>query len=138
MPTTTPNSKFTKNFEDWFTLKPKLDSQIHQPQLVKQGNIWWCSVGENIGAEISGKGKSFSRPVIIHTKLSKYTFLVIPCSTQIKKGSWFVSFFHKSKQMVAVLSQIKIVDYRRLENKIGDIDDKDYQDIKTAFNNLYS
>ena len=40
--------------------------------------------------------------------------------------------------MVAVLSQIKVVDYRRLENKIGDIDDKDYWDIKTAFTNLYS
>ena len=127
-----------KNFLDWFTLKPKIHDSNHQPQLVKEGNIWWCSIGQNIGTEIYGKGKNFSRPVIIHTKLSRYTFLVIPCSTQIKEGSWFVSFCHQNKQMVAILSQIKIVDYRRLENKIGDVDDKDYQDIKKAFVKLYS
>ena len=36
----TQSPEYMKNFEDWFELKPKLDSQNHQPQLVKQGNIW--------------------------------------------------------------------------------------------------
>jgi mRNA interferase MazF len=129
--------EYTKKYTEWFNLKPKIDLKSNQPQFVKEGNLWWCNMGENIGSEINGKGKNFSRPVIIHTKLSKYTFLVIPCSTQIKEGSWFVKFIHQSKEMIAVLSQIKIIDYRRLENKIGDLDEKDYTDIKNAFLNLY-
>ena len=63
--------------------------------------------------------------------------MVIPCSTQAKEGSWFAKFNHKSKEMVACLHQAKVIDYRRLHNSMGNIDDKDFGDIKTAFKKLY-
>jgi mRNA interferase MazF len=129
---------FKKNFADWFDLKPKMDIQNHQPPLVHEGEIWWCRVGENIGTEISGKGDIFARPVVIHTKLSKYCYLVIPCSTSDKQGSWFVSFVHAKIPQIAVLSQSKVVDYRRLKNKLGALDQKDFDKICKGFEKLYS
>ena len=67
-----------KDFLRWFKLKPKLDNRNHKPPLISEGQIWWCHLGENIGTEINGKGKSFTRPVIIFKKLSQFTFLAIP------------------------------------------------------------
>jgi mRNA interferase MazF len=135
---------FFKNFLNWFSLKPKLDKYNHKPPFVKEGQIWWCALGENIGTEISGKSQKFTRPVIIYTKLSKYTFLGIPTTTQLfdqngneRNGSWYQKIAINHKKMLAVLSQIRIVDYRRLDKLLAEIDPKDFELIKTAFNSLY-
>ncbi len=134
----TQKPNFIKNFLDWFTLKPKLDQNNHKPPLVEEGNLWWCHLGENIGTEISGKGEKFTRPVIIFKKISRYTFLVIPTSTQIKTGSWFVFFVHQNIDMVACLHQIRVIDYRRLFNKKGFLEEKDFEKIKQGFIDFYA
>ena len=86
---------FIKNFQDWFSLKPKLDNNNHKPPFVSERDIWWCHLGENIGTEISGKSKKFTRPVIIFKKLSHHTFFFFPAYTKIKSGSWYFSFLYK-------------------------------------------
>jgi mRNA interferase MazF len=128
---------FFKKFLEWFSLKPKLDDRNHKPPLVSEGQIWWCHLGENIGTEISGKSQQFTRPVIICKKLSRYTFLVIPTSTQLKVGSWFVFFTHKKIEMVACLHQIRVIDYRRLQSLIGEMEGDDFGKIKNSFKHLY-
>jgi mRNA-degrading endonuclease toxin of MazEF toxin-antitoxin module len=127
-----------KNFLDWFSLKPTLDNRNHKPPLVEEGNIWWCHLGKNIGTEINGKSVQFTRPVIIFKKISRFTFLVVPASTQIKTGSWFVFFNHKNIDMVACLHQIRVVDYRRLSNKKGKLNDEDFTKIIEGFNHFYA
>lgn len=117
---------FFKNFLDWFQLKPKLDNLNHKAPFVSEGQIWWCHLGENIGTEISGKSDKFTRPAIIYKKISKYTFLVIPTSTKIKTGSWFVFFTHQNKERVACLHQVRVIDYKRLQTLIGKIDSEDF------------
>ena len=129
--------KFIKNFQDWFSLKPKLDENNHRPPFVSERDLWWAHLGENIGTEISGKSNRYTRPVIVFRKLSNYTFLIIPTSTKIKSGSWFANFVHKNTNMMACLHQIKVIDYRRLQNKIGRIDIKDFKQIKNQFKKLY-
>jgi len=128
---------FIKNFQDWFFLKPKLDNNNHKPPFVSERDFWWAHLGENIGTEISGKSNRYTRPVIIFKKLSPHTFLIIPTSTKIKSGSWFVHFIHKELNMVACLHQIRVIDYRRLQNKIGRIDINDTKKIKTQSKKLY-
>jgi mRNA interferase MazF len=129
---------FIKNFLDWSIIKPKLDIQNHKPSMVQERDFWWCYFGENIGVEISGKSIQFTRPAIIYKKLSAFTFLVIPCSTKIKDGTWFIKFTHNTITQVAILSQIRIIDYRRLKNKIGRLDDNDFNEITNGFDSLYS
>ena len=57
-----------KRFLDWIGIKEKLDAHEHQPPLITEGDLWWCAVGENVGIEVSGKSKDFTRPVIILKK----------------------------------------------------------------------
>lgn len=46
-----------KAFDDWNELKKKLDQNWRQPY-VHHREVWWCSLGQNIGAEIDGKNES--------------------------------------------------------------------------------
>jgi mRNA interferase MazF len=126
-----------KNFPDWFKKKPKLDALKHKPPFVKERDLWWCHLGENIGTEINGKGRKFNRPAIIFKKLSQFTFLVIPVSTKIKTGTWFIPFTYQGIDMVSCLQQIRITDYRRLDNKVGELSKNDFQSVKQGFDDLY-
>lgn len=126
-----------KRFLPWIGLKAKLHETEHKPPLVSEGDIWWASVGENVGSEINGKSDLFSRPVVILKKLSHGFYFVVPTTTQERKGSWFVAFRQKEKTMVACLHQARAIDYRRLSSKLGTIDDEDFGRVKTGFSALY-
>ena len=130
------NPTFLKNFLDWFNVKPKVDLSNHQPPLIEEGNIWWCRIGENIGTKISGKGREYTRPVVIHTKFSRYLFLVIPLTTKLfhlngksKEGDYYVKVIQNKVEMLACLNQVRVVDYRRFKNKLGDLDEVDFLNI---------
>ena len=126
-----------KKFLEWIGLKEQLHKKEHEPPLVSKGEIWWASIGENVGSEINGKSALFSRPVIIFKKLSHGFYLIIPTTTQIRVGSWYVGFRQQGKDMVACLHQIKTIDYRRLSSKLGRLDDTDFSRIKGGFDTLY-
>ena len=126
-----------KRFLEWIGLKEKLHNKNHRPPLVSQGDIWWASVGENVGSEINGKNDLFSRPAIIFKKLAHGFYFVIPTTTQLKEGTWYVRFRQQEKEMVACLHQARAIDYRRLSSKLGTMDDEDFARVKNGFNSLY-
>ncbi len=126
-----------KQFFEWIGLKERLHNIEHKPPLVSQGDIWWVSIGENVGSEVNGKSKLFSRPVIIFKKLAHGFYFVIPTTTQVRDGSWYVKFRQQERDMVACLHQSRAIDYRRLSSKLGTLDDEDYSRIKEGFRTLY-
>src|SRR3989338_2093542 len=126
-----------KRFLEWIKLKEKLHGNASRPPLFKEGEIWWASVGENIGSEINGKSKLFSRPVIIFKKLSANTFLGIPTSSLDKNGSWYIQVHVHDVSSVAILSQIRILDYKRLSTKMGRLHTDDFKRVKAGLKKLY-
>jgi len=127
-----------KRFLEWIGLKEILHERAHKPPLVSQGDIWWASIGENIGSEINGKSHQFSRPVIIFKKLAHGFYFVVPTTTQPKTGSWFVQFKQKDRTMYASLHQARAIDYRRLYSKLGSLDETDQSRVREAFQRLYT
>lgn len=126
-----------KRFLEWIKIKSGLDKKEHAPPLFKEGEIWWCHFGENIGTEMNGKGDAFTRPIIILKKYDRYSFLAVPLTTQSKEGTWYFTFTHNQKNQTAVLSQIRVVNYKRLKELIGKMDSTDYDNIKKAFLDLH-
>ncbi len=126
-----------KRFLEWIKLKEKLHGGVHNPPLFRQGEVWWVSIGENIGTEINGKSKLFSRPVLVYKKLGTNSFLGIPMTSQIKEGSWYVQIKLFDKISIILLHQMKVFDYRRLSSKLGQIDDEDFRKVKAGFTYLY-
>ncbi len=126
-----------KRFLEWIGLKERLHDIASKPPLVSQGDIWWASIGENIGSEVNGKSTLFSRPVIIFKKLAHGFYFVIPTTTKIHEGTWYVKFRQQEREMVACLHHARAIDYRRLSSKLGTLDDEDYFRIKSGFSSLY-
>lgn len=120
-----------KNFQEWILLKEKLHFNNSRPK-IKERDIWWCSFGENIGVEINGKGRLFSRPVYVYKKLGRYGFIGVPLTSKIKTGSWYVAFVFQGKTQTAVLSQVRTFSVARLSNRMGKLDETDAKKIKGA------
>ena len=119
-----------KRFEIWIRLKEKLHIIEHRSPFFKENEIWWASLGENIGSEINGKGSLFSRPVLIIKKLSHTTFLGIPMTTRNKEGTWYSKISSGDKTATANLSQIRMFDHRRLSSKLGEISEKEIARVR--------
>ena len=125
-----------KDFKLWFVKKETLHSLEHKPPYFNEREIWWCSVGENIGNEINGKNDYFRRPVLIIKKLSKYSFIGVPLTTKEKSGSWYVEITHNNQKNIVVVSQIRNLDYRRLDKKMATLDTVNFDNVATAIHNL--
>ena len=119
----------------WNEVKKELDS-LDNKVFFKEREIFWMSIGENIGFEQNGKGEIFSRPVLIVKKFSKNIFYGIPLSTKIKEGSFFYAFTFQSKMSNALLVQGRLFDSKRLENKMGMIDKDEFKRLKIKLREL--
>lgn len=126
---------FIKNFLDWFSLKPKLD-RLEQRPLFQEREVWNCHWGSNIGFELDGKNDKFIRPILVLKKLTHNTFLGIPLTTKLKNGTWYVKSTVKNKEGRYIISQIRMVDSKRLYNKIEQIPDEEFFKVKTRFINF--
>src|SRR3989344_7364268 len=118
-----------KRFLEWVGLKEKLHEQKHRPPLFKEGEIWWCYMGENVGIEMNGKGERFTRPIFIFKKYDKYSFLGLPLTTKVKLGSWYVSVIFSGKNQTIVLSQGRVFDYRRFKEKMGELEEHETKKV---------
>jgi UDP-N-acetylglucosamine 1-carboxyvinyltransferase len=126
-----------KRFLEWLGLKEKLHSVYRKPPLVSEGDIWWTSMGENIGREINGKNEKFSRPVLIFKKLSKELYVVIPFTSQQHTGSWYVPYKFGKKNMYACLHQVRSIDYRRFYTRLTQMGSEDFYQVQKGFASLY-
>lgn len=130
-------AEIIKRFLEWIKIKEKLHSKEHKPPLFKEGEIWWSYFGENVGTEMNGKGDSLTRPVIILKKYDRFSFLAVPLTTQGKDGTWYFTFIHNQKKQTAVLSQARLLNYKRLKELVGKLDSVDYENIKKAFLSIH-
>ena len=120
-----------KDFESWHGLKQKLDTRNKAP-IFHEREIWWCSMGVNIGFEVYGKGNIFTRPVLILKKFSKSTFLGVPLSTKIKNSEYYHPITFKGKTSSAVFDQIRIMDAKRLADIIIKLPENQFEKIRNA------
>jgi mRNA interferase MazF len=126
-----------KYFTKWIRVKENIDTRNPEPPLVDERDVWWASVGENVGTEINGKSSLFTRPVIILKKLTRKTFLCIPTTSKQHEGTWYVKIRLGEKEMYACLHQIRVLDYKRFYSRIGQLDTRNFSRVREGFVNLY-
>ncbi|PCI25772.1 hypothetical protein COB57_01015 [Candidatus Peregrinibacteria bacterium] len=125
-----------KNFQKWNALKIQTDKK-QKVLYFHSRQIWFASLGENIGFEQSGKGDMFLRPIVILKKFNKQVLWALPLSTNIKHGKYYYPIQDSGGKMaVAILSQIKLIDAKRLCYRIGYIKTDEFFGIKKAIVNL--
>lgn len=125
-----------KHFEEWIKIKENVHFTGRIPD-IREGEVWWCAIGENVGVEINGKSDVFSRPVLVMKKLSRYGFLGVPLTSREHNGNWYIAFVFKNKKQFASLAQIRVFSVSRLYKKMGMIPESDLRIIKNGFRSLY-
>lgn len=119
-----------KNFQKWHNEKTIVHNSKERP-FFHNREIWFCSLGENIGFEQDGNGDDFLRPVIIIKKFNNEIFWCIPLTTKTKTSDHYHSFnFNKNEISTAILSQLRLLDAKRLQYKIGTISKEDFEEVK--------
>ena len=123
-------SLFQDEFDKWNSLKKNLDKKEEIIQFY-QGNVYFMSIGRNVGYESLGKNELFLRPILVYKKLSKTTFLGIPLTSKIKEGSYYFSFSYKKDVIsTAMLNQMRVFDIRRSEYLSGKINKNTYENLE--------
>jgi mRNA interferase MazF len=126
-----------KRFLEWIGLKERLHTAEHKPPFFREGELWWCHVGENIGNEINGKGDHFTRPIYIFKKYDRYSMLGLPLTTKEKDGTWYAPIEFRGQKQRVVLSQGRVFDYRRLKEKMGELGDGERTQIREMYFTLH-
>ncbi len=125
-----------KDFDKWNDRKISIDSnkKFNHP---KEKEIWWCSVGMNVGTEIYGKGDDYTRPVLIINAEIGEAFIGIPLTSKLKNGKYSCIIRSNDKLGTALVSQIRNFDKRRLTKKIGRVMERDYKKVLDCLLSLY-
>ena len=124
-----------KNFLNWHCLKKKIH-ESPKSLYFHEREIWFCSLGLNVGYEQDGWHNNFERPVLILKKFNQRIFLAIPLTSKNKKGKYYYQFTYKNKKYSAILSQLRLLDSKRLSRKIRVLPKLDFEIIKKGIKKL--
>lgn len=101
---------YYKDFDGWNTKKKGLESSQARSPYIKERDIWWVSVGVNLGFEEDGKNGNYVRPILIVKKFNNV----------VTMGGNSVS---------VLISQMRVFSSKRLQNKLGELDQGDYKRV---------
>lgn len=123
-----------QEFDRWNETKKELDKTDNKPTLFpKEGEVWMCSIGKNIGFEQNGAGDSFSRPVLVIKKFNNKMFWVVPLSTKQKPLDFYYNFSDpKHQRVAAVLAQLRLVSIKRFRRNLYTMGTDDSTAIRGA------
>lgn len=125
-----------KDYSSWHNYKTYLNNKKRRPYFHER-EIWFCSMGLNIGFEQDGKD-NFLRPVIILRKFNNKVALIVPLTRKSKMGIYYFNFKLKNITSTAILSQIRLIDTKRLMYKIGNISKDNFKVLKEKVIQLLS
>ena len=119
-----------KRFIEWIYTKIIIDKTERVDLVITEGQVFWCSLGENIGYEQNGKDEFFRRPVLIFKKFNNDMFWGIPMSSKLKDGIYHISVSLVGFERSVILSQLRVLDSKRLDQFIGHVSKESFSDIK--------
>lgn len=116
-----------KDFDKWNTVKKTLEERTDI--FCNKREIWWCSVGANVGAEASGKNELFERPALILKIYNIQSVLVAPLTSKPKSDKYHTRINYENRNGWVVLSHARTISPRRLQRKMCRIGKKQYQKV---------
>lgn len=128
--------KKLKRIVDWTKIKLRIENKGNIKIYFHEREIWWTSLGSNIGYEQDGKNRLFERPVLIFKKFNKFILWVLPLTSQVKTGKYYYQFEYDKKKYSIILSQLRIISSKRLLRKIRNFPKDDFDNVKVEIRKL--
>lgn len=121
-----------KDFDGWNRKKQALD-RISPNLHFHERELWWCSIGVNVGSEQHSLSADFSRPVVIVRCFTPEIFWAVPLTTKTRDDVPFrVRLSIHGISNDALLLQLRAYDRRRLRRKLGTLSREDFDRIVSA------
>ncbi len=124
-----------KEFDKWNNKKKELHTGIFHAY-IHMREVWWCSLGLNIGFEEDGKNELFERPVLILKKFNNDIVLIVPLTSSNKENKYHVYFQHEGRGYSALVSQIRLVSTKRLQRRMYRMNKSIFGRIREAVKNM--
>jgi len=122
----------SKDFDAWNKTKKELHEGSSAP-FYHEREVWWCSLAVNIGSEQDGTGKNFDRPVVIIRGFNKAVFFAVALTGKRKQGKFYLPLGTiEGRDASAVLSQVRLIDSKRLVRKITTLDEVTFVKLKAS------
>ncbi|MDO8659345.1 MAG: type II toxin-antitoxin system PemK/MazF family toxin [Candidatus Parcubacteria bacterium] len=126
-----------KDFDEWNKIKQIIHCN-DEVKLYHTRELWWASLGVNVGSEQDGSGENYDRPVLILKGLSKQTCIILPLTSSSEKHKMRVQIgMVQGKKASVIISQIRVIDTKRLVYKIGFLDKDIFDKITKTIKNLF-
>lgn len=124
-----------KDFKKWHELKSSIDEHRTAP-VFNEREIWWSSLGANIGTEQDGKHELFERPVIVVRKFNRELFWGVPATLQKKGNEFHFPYTFSGVEQSAIVSQVRTLSAKRLIRRIGKLTDSQFVALQKAVGSL--
>lgn len=124
-----------EKFINWTRIKIKVHFSIKNFNFSGR-QIWWASVGQNVGVEQNGKNLNFERPVLILKKFNDNQFWSLPISSKIKTNKYSYLFKKNNGEFCLSMSQLRVMDKKRLLRFVGDLAKDDFEAIKAKIKEI--
>jgi mRNA interferase MazF len=129
---------YKKQFDLWNEKKKHVEARAHSENLyLYEREVWWCSVGVNIGVEIDGKNNDFERPVLVIKRFNSLMFWVIPLTSQAKTRPAVLEVKHPLGSSFANLAQLRLFSTKRVLRKVGMVSENAFVDVRLALQDLF-
>ncbi|MFA5361497.1 MAG: type II toxin-antitoxin system PemK/MazF family toxin [archaeon] len=116
-----------KDFDKWNEEKKEINlKKVSYNFFFYEREVWWSSLGVNVGIETDGKNENFERPVLIIKKFNGNMVWVLPLTSKEHKGFYYQKINYDSGVSWAHLSQIRTISTKRLLRKVGTISETEF------------
>ncbi len=122
---------YEKNFDEWNEVKKTTNNLLTKE--IRVGEVWFCSLGVNVGFETDGTGNNFERPCLVVSSFGVSGAIVVPLTTKNKK---YGHHFFIGRRGFVKLTQVKFLDSRRFQRLIDKVDKIQIYEIKEKISNI--
>jgi mRNA interferase MazF len=129
-----------KDFDGWNAKKKALDGDVSPRVFVHERELWFANLGVNIGFEQDGRGAEAMRPILVIRKFNNEVLWGIPLTRTEKPNNPYYHTFpytpspeHENgplRHSTVILSQLRLIDAKRLRYKIGTISRDAFEIVK--------
>jgi len=134
-----------KDFDAWNGKKKVIDAESSRV-FFHPRELWFAHLGTNVGFEQDGRGEESLRPVLVLRKFNNAIFWALPLTKVWKPNNPYYSSFQYAAfpeidgapplLSVAILSQLRLVDAKRLRYKLGTAPTAEFERLKEKIRQL--
>lgn len=125
-----------KDFDAWNKEKKRIHERTSE-KLFHEREIWWCSLGVNVGFEQDGTNDLFERPVLVVKKFNREVLWVLPLTRTDKQNPYYIPISVGDRNSTVILSQLRLISAKRLQRYMQKLPKGQFNQVVAAVQGLF-